>query len=194
MNDSEGIPGPVRPGARRRRQYCLPRTCSKRWRTRSRRATSGRAGHGIVPERPSGAAARFAQCRCRALHGKRATLWLFRLGWRPPARHQRGCRSSGFLTNDHADGAALGRKGRPRRLELPGGLMNEERTTVSSIGSIGGRASPKKRRNDNPRNHDQDRCAEDRHRDLTGRVLCVLLWRTRLRLPANLLLFLTWFL
>ena len=94
------------------------------------RATSGRAGHGIVPERPSGAAARFAQCRCRALHGKRATLWLFRLGWRPPARHQRGRRPSGFLTNDHADGATLGRQGRPRRPELPGGLLTEERTEL----------------------------------------------------------------
>ena len=94
------------------------------------RATSGRAGHGIVPERPSGAAARFAQCRCRALHGKRATLWLFRLGWRPPARHQRGRRPSGFRTNDHADGATLGRQGRPRRPELPGGLLTEERTEL----------------------------------------------------------------
>ena len=28
-------------------------------------------------------AARFAQCRCRALRGKRARHWLYRLGWRP---------------------------------------------------------------------------------------------------------------
>jgi hypothetical protein len=94
------------------------------------RVTSGRAGHGIVRERLSGAVARFAQCPCRALHGKRARHWLYRLGWRPPACHQRGRRPSGFLANDHADGATLGRQGRPRRPELPGGLLTAERAEL----------------------------------------------------------------
>ena len=39
-------------------------------------------------------------------------------------------RPSGFLTNDHADGATLGRQRRPRRPELPGGLLTEERTEL----------------------------------------------------------------
>ncbi len=90
-------------------------------------------------------------------------------------------------------GAALGRQGRPRRPELPGGLMNEERTTVSSIGSIGGRALSEKRRDDNPRDHDQDRSTEDRHGDFTWRVLGVFLCRPGLRLPTRLFLFLAWF-
>jgi len=121
----------ARAGARRPPRSFSARRCWRRSGTRSGgRATSGRAGHGIVPERPSGAAARFAQCRYRALHGKRATLCLFRLGWRPPARHQPGRRPSGFLTNDHADGATLGRQERPRRPELPGGLLTEERTEL----------------------------------------------------------------
>jgi len=68
--------------------------------------------------------------RADVCSGGRATLWLFRLGWRPPARHQRGRRPSGLLTNDHADGATLGRQGRPRRPELPGDLLTEERTEL----------------------------------------------------------------
>jgi len=67
---------------------------------------------------------------CRALRGKRARHWLFRLGWRPSARYQRGRRPFGFLTNDHADGATLGRQRRPRRPELLGGLLTDERTEL----------------------------------------------------------------
>jgi hypothetical protein len=60
----------------------------------------------------------------------RATLGLFRLGWRPPARHQRGRRTSDSLANDRADGATLGRQGRPRGPELPSGLLSDERTEL----------------------------------------------------------------
>ncbi len=50
----------------------------------------GRAGCVIVPDRLSGTAARPAQLRHRALHGKRASPWFSRLRGRPPAHHRRG--------------------------------------------------------------------------------------------------------
>ncbi len=58
----------------------------------------------------------------------------------------------------------------------------------------GDRMSAEQRGDDDAGDHDQDCGAEDRHSDLTGRVLRVFLCRAGLRLPAHLLLFLTWFL
>jgi len=72
--------------------------CRDRGRVRSRGKHSppGRAGYVIVLERPTGTAARSAQLRYRALHGKSVPVRLFRLRWRPPAHEQRGRRPSRF--------------------------------------------------------------------------------------------------
>ena len=75
----------------------------------------GRAGHAIVPRRPSGNAARSTQWRCRA------TLAAERTGASLPARREAAGASSAWSqpfnrpSRDHADDATLGCRRQPRR-------------------------------------------------------------------------------
>ena len=91
-------------------------TCS---RENADRASTGRAGFDIVPDRPPGFAALPAQCPTGLPRDARCGL-LSRLRGRPPARHRRGRSPFNQPTSDHADGATLGRwdaraSQRPRR-------------------------------------------------------------------------------
>jgi len=82
--------------------------------------SSGRAGHAIVQEWPTGTATRSAQWRCRALHGYHDEVSVYRLRGRPPLAQSAWSSPSPLPPNDHADWATLGRwdakaSQRPRR-------------------------------------------------------------------------------